>query len=224
MENDKTNVEIEEALTAVRNIRQTLRSNVALVRPLFMDRNYIGLCLAAFFGMIGLVIWQIIVKLFFVQNGNTEVWTHYISVIYLLILFTIATTWKMLLIKKYAKENGGYSFGTFLRLPEIFNLLVDGVIILGTTAIISFVLYYRLSIVGVFLPASFIYIGIISIIAGDMYSIIEYRLSGIMTLIFSIIISIFMKSDYLLWMACSYTVYFATLAIVIKITNKEKQC
>lgn len=222
MDENKTKSEIQEALDAVRSIRQSIKSNIALVRPLFMDKNYVPLCSVASLCMALLAVWEIIKKSFFTQNGVAEGWTKYISIGYLVLLVFLATTWKALLVKKYAKENINYSMRDFLRLPEIFNLMLDSVFLLGTIAVVCFVLSYKLNSFGVFLPASFLYVAVISLLAGDMYSIVEYRLSGMITLAFTIIISIFMKGNYMLWLASSYCVYFALLALVVKFSNKER--
>lgn len=223
LEEKQMNDDVKEALNAVRNIRASIKGNISLVRPLFMDRSYVPLCLIASLGMVILSIWVILTKIYWTTNGIAESWTRYVYIGFLILLFVLATVWKFLLIKRFAKENSSTTLKSFLRLPEIFNLMFDSTVCLITLAILCLVLSYKMNSFWVFLPGSFLYIGVVSIICGNMYSIAEYRISGIVTFIFSMMISIFMKSDFYLWLSSSYCIYFLSLAMIVHLTSKGKK-
>lgn len=212
--------DVKEALKAVKNIRASIKGNISLVRPLFMDKNYIPLCLAAGFGMVILTVWSILTKIYWTTNGITQNWAKVVYIGFVILLFILATIWKFLLIKNFAKENNSTSLKKFLKLPEIFNLIFDASICLITIAFLCFVISLKTNSNWIFLPGSFLYIGVVSIICGNMYSIVEYRISGIITFVFSMLISIFMKSDIYLWISSSYCVYFLSLALIVFLTSK----
>jgi len=148
-------------------------------------------------------------------------WMNSVTVIFFITTVTVFTVWKTILIARYAKEDNNTSLENFMKLPEIYNLMVDCGITMLTLIVLLIFLGFKLGTMWVFLPGSFFYIGISLFICGDMYSIVEYRDLAILTFAFAIITAIFMKSNFLIWLSASYAIYFALLAITLLFTGRD---
>lgn len=199
---------IEAALEALTAIRETVRGNMQIIRPLFIDRRFGALFL--WMGIGCTILFGCLTFAEFVWNGTSSApaWAKLVFGIVCAALLTATSIKKIIIIDSALKERDK-SFNTirFSTLPEIKAMLTDALVTMAAVAVLCVIIARASTNWWVFLPGFYLLCGFIFLFAANRLLLSEYRILGIFAYAFAVIISIFMKTHYGLWTTGSIALF-----------------
>ena len=205
---------LNPALEALNAKRETVRGNMQIVRPLFIDKRFALLCL--WMGFISTVLFGCLVAAEFLWQSTAAApyWAKFTFGAVCLILFAAISIGKLVIIDRAAKERDK-SFNTirFSMLPEVMAMLVDTLFTMAVVAVLCILIARTTGNWRVFLPGLFLYSGFAFFIAANRITINEYRILVIISYAFTIFISVYMKSHYMLWATGSIGLFSYVAAV-----------
>lgn len=212
-----TEQEIERALKDIAEVRESLKSNLKIMRPIVMNRSF-----AVFALTFGLIIAAILAGLHFAllgceSRGIPPEQVKWVGATALFLTFIVSGLVKQRIIRKsLARQDRSLSILDLFRMKgfiDLYALLAYGTVILAGVLTLLCV-RGTLGWWTVF-PVCAVYFGFIIALLSIAYQVPEYRILSVISVTFGFAALALMERDELLWLAAYVFVFLASYGLLI---------
>lgn len=214
--------EIEKALKDIAEMKKAIKNNVAIIRPIFFEKRLITLSLySAFFCIVyfSTMEW---VKYTYTTFASIPLWLTIIYIVCATLFIGFTGFYKIYIINTdLKKRSSGVSFFDIVFLREFRTYFLDISVLFVIFVMISFFVIFPSGQFWLVLPAAYILMGIMLLMAAELFYLPLYRVQGVCTACIGIIMLCLMKNMYFLWLAGSLFAFFIIFAIIILISQKK---
>lgn len=219
-----TEKEIRQALDDIADVRQSIRTNMKIMKPILLDRAFALFSLVFSVIIAGILVGMHVAVRAYGSLGDAPGAVRlFILATFVLVAVVGGFIKQRIISRSLKKQDRTLTVFDLFRFPEfrnLYGLAAYGALILAET--ICWFCVRGEADWWVILPAIALFIGFIIALFSLVYQVPEYRILSVISVAFGFIALVFMKGSELLWTAAYSFVFLAGYSLIVFLARDNR--